>query len=466
MKMRRKMQSEVSNIIEVRNGVILPAKYMSPVFPCGLGGVVNEAGEFIEESGAEFPERFGGAYDYIADEEDILEEDVLYIGHVRTHWGHFLVDCSLRMWYLFENNVHCKVAYCGSLYEGSTLPENIITFFSLLGVKQEQLLDIRVPTRIRCIFIPQIAMNIEHLYTVKFRDMFRGISNKICADLYETSEKLYYTRTQLGNEKEIGEKFIEEIFGKNGYRIISPERESLEQQIALMKSCKQFVSIEGTVAHNIVFAGKQTTQIILRKHTYMNVRQPLLNQCMDVKAIYINIGYRPFGKYFPPDFYDGIFWLRATKELRRYCKENHMYFPTNREILSVDIKNMVKYLCQCMKYIRQYWKTQCEIDRKDRVVLRRVNRYKNIVIYGMNQRAIRWERKIKRKKYSLQIFITDTNWKSLQKYKTVYSWEKLVHLDNCFFLISLSNEEISLEVKRTLIKQGVNEKDIYCYASA
>lgn len=459
------MQKKILDVIEVQNGVILPAKYMSPVFPCGLGGVVDEEGEFIEESSVDLPGRFGGLYDYTVFDESSLEEDVIYIGHLRTHWGHFLVDCTLRMWYLSGKDIHCKVAYCGSLYEENALPENIIMFFSFLGIKRDQLLDIRVPTRVSRIFIPQMPMNSNNMYTYKFRDMFREISGKIHTDLYETCEKLYYTRTGLGNKKEIGEKLIEKIFRKNGYRVVSPERESLGQQIAFMKSCKTFVSIEGTVAHNIVFAGEHTKQIILKKHTYMNARQPYLNECMNVNAKYINIGYRPFGKHFPPDFYDGIFLLRATKELKIYCQENNMWFPTYREILFTDIKSVIKYLYQCGIYIKKYLKTKHQTGREDRMILKRINKYKNIVIYGMNERAFRWERKIRKKGYLFSVFMTDTNWKPIQKYEKVYNWEKYISLENCCFLISLGSAESSFEVKNTLIQRGVNEENIYCYST-
>lgn len=460
------MQKEMPDIIEVQNGVILPAKYMSLVFPCGLGGVINEKGEFIEESGTEFPEIFGGAYAYNILEENSLEEEVIYIGHLRTHWGHFLIDCTMRMWYLAEKNVPCRIAYCGTMFDENTLPENILAFFNLFGIKHNQLLDIKVPTRVSRILIPRVSLGPENLYTYKFKDMFRSVSGKIDVDLYETSEKLYYTRTGLVNENEIGEKLIEEIFRKNGYRIISPERESLERQIALMKSCRIFASIEGTVAHNIVFAGEQTKQIILRKHTYINVRQPRLNKCMDVKADYINVGCRPFGKCFPPDYYGGIFWLRATKELRSYCRENNMWFPTRREILLADIKNVVKYLHRCGKHLRECLETRYQTDREDRAILGRVYLYKNIVIYGMNARALRWERKIRKKRRTSRIFMTDSNWRRIQKYREMYDWESLITLGSCCFLISISNAEASAEVKGILVRRGINEKDIYCYAGS
>ncbi|MCI8292460.1 MAG: glycosyltransferase family 61 protein [Hespellia sp.] len=452
------------DVTEVKNGVILPAKYMSVVFPCGVGGVVDEEGAFMEESISTFPERFGGAYDYPKSEEVNLDEDILYIGYLRTHWGHFLADCTLRMWYLMEEDIHCKVAYCGSLHEENILPESIKAFFDILGIKREQLVDIRVPTRARRIFIPQISLDSSCHYTSKFKDMFRGMSKKVNADLFETNEKLYFTRTRLANEKEIGEELVEEIFRKNGYKIISPEYESLEKQIALMKSCKTFASMEGTVAHNIVFAEEGTKQIILRKHTYMNLRQPYLNQCMGVNATYIDIGCRPFGKHFPRDFYGGIFWVRATKELRNYCKDNHMWFPTYRKILWMDLKCAVKYLYQCGKHIKRNLRMQYQIAKEDRVILKRIYNYKNIVIYGVNERAFRWKRKIQ-KRYSAQVFLTDTNWKAIQKYEKVCDWEGLNLLDQCCFLISIKNAEASIEVKNALMKRGIYEKDIYYYAS-
>lgn len=145
-------------IKEVKEGTILPARYFSAVFDWGIGGVLDENGEYVEESGMEVMHRFGGKYDFDEQECEYLDETVIYIGPMMTHWGHFLAECSVRFWYLLENQEDYRAAFCGFWYGEGELSSKLIDIFGLLGVGKERMLDIRRPVKCKRILIPSPAL--------------------------------------------------------------------------------------------------------------------------------------------------------------------------------------------------------------------------------------------------------------------------------------------------------------------
>ena len=445
----------------INNGTILPARYFTPIYKWGLGGVLDENNNFVEDTHMMIPHKFGGKYEYEEEDCDYIEGSVIYIGPLRTHWGHFLIDCSTRFWYLTDIKSDCKVAYCGFWHEADCLSSSVRSFFRILGVNQEQLIDIRKPTHVKHILVPQTWMTSYDSPVYGLKTFFRYVSERIDISKYRTAEKVYYTRTKLGHRNEVGETLIEYIFEKNGFLIISPENETVEMQIALMNSCKTFASIEGTLAHNIVFAKEGTQQIILQKRKEMNLRQPMLNASMDVSASYIYIGCRPFGKRFPSTWYGGIIWLRANKALRNYCMTHNMWFPNYWTIIAADVKNFWHYLWMCGEEIIGNIKEKRKIVLADKKWLKKMSKYNTIVIYGVNERALRWKSSIEKKNPQKEIFLTDTNHMALARYMKVYDLKETLALRKCGFFIAVQNRAAIEEIRNKIMKNGIEEKDIF-----
>lgn len=472
------VERAVKEVNEVNEGTILPARYFSEIYDWGLGGVLDKDGEFVPESGMEVMHRFGGAYQYDEKECDYSDETVIYVGPIRTHWGHFLAECSVRFWYFLENQEAYRVAFCGLWFAEGGLSPKLMDILGFLGVEKKRLLDIRKPTKFKRILIPLPALEFEPYrfmpgkienffanwgkhsgnwsYTADFKKVYQTIARKVDVDFNKTAEMIYYTRTGMDKKNEIGEKLLEKIFRKNGFVIISPEKESVETQIALMKSCKFFVSIEGTLAHNILFARENLKQTILLKKAGENALQAHLNQCMNINAESVYVGCRPFGRRFPRGGWDGIYWLRPSKAFRVWCRNHNMWFPGPLEVLIEDLKNLFAYTCLCGQEISENLK----IAKEDRRMLKRVKKYERIVLYGVNTRCLRWKSKIERKYPQKQLYLADTNDKAIQKYIQVYGMDDVVKMRECICLIGITNQDVAEEVKRQLIKRGVEEKRI------
>jgi capsular polysaccharide biosynthesis protein len=161
----------------------------------------------------------------------------------------------------------------------------------------------------------------------------------------------------LTRRKEIGEDIFEKLFKKNGYKILAPETLTFEEQAYLIYNCKTLASIEGTLAHNIVFAKKETQQIILRKQSEVIPRQIMLNQVTSTDVIYIDVYKEPF-KSFPISHDRGPFLLVWNINIERFIADNKF------ESISVNVIKQIYNLCiygmKCLIYsckhkMKRFW---------------------------------------------------------------------------------------------------------------
>lgn len=94
-------REEPLKVITLNNAVVLPRKeaveQQDSSAWMGIGGVLDEKGEFVRLSGIEgFRENegklvFGGSYAYEGNPM-YKDEEVLYMGAFQPHWGHFLLE--------------------------------------------------------------------------------------------------------------------------------------------------------------------------------------------------------------------------------------------------------------------------------------------------------------------------------------------------------------------------------------
>ena len=167
----------------------------------------------------------------------------------------------------------------------------------------------------------------------------------------ETYEKIYLTRRKLRKKKEIGEWRFEFFFKFNGYKIISPERLSIEQQAIIMRNAQSIASIEGTHAHGIVWCSRTDSnmkqQIILRKQSECIPRQMMLNELWDIATTFVDIFEEPF-KGFPISHDRGPFLLRWSKQIEQFAKDNNMTVPKRSRYGFVQ--DYVEYIIKCFLF--------------------------------------------------------------------------------------------------------------------
>lgn len=335
----------------IQNGLILPNRNR-------LGGVLDETGCLIQNSLFSDGKTtlWGGKYDISEEERAYRDEEVIFIGHFQKHWGNFLFDCTTRMWYLFVTEKKCRLAYCAMDFDAKSFKEQTgyRKFLEMVGIDPNRMLLIDHPTQFSNVIIPALSgfpgqfYRDEYLYV--FQKMMESVESRSDIRSYE---KLYLTRERMLNCKEIGEKWIENIFSNNGYHVIAPEELTLEEQVYLISHCKVFASIEGTTSHNILFALNSTKHIILRKQNYINTRQILFDEIKMIKPSYVDIFREPF-RGFPLSHDAGPFWVGITKSLKCWMERERFKNNTSKcRYFFESIKEFMIYTAKCIYY--KYW---------------------------------------------------------------------------------------------------------------
>lgn len=268
----------------VRNGYIFPALPIEKEDPFNAAyGVWDENLNYVDAS-AMIPGKIRQTPCNVKSGQiEFINEKVIYCGVAYFfQYGHFLIESTTRLWYpLKTSEEELKLVFINVGEVGK-----YADFFELLGIELERIIFVDKPLQFKEIIIPDVSSIICEWYTDEFMIPFRKASENVSAGLIE---KVYLTRKYLPDEKYVGEKTIEDIFIKNGYTVLAPEKLTLKEQVSLMKGAKSIVSLFGSATHNCVFASPGTELIILNRARVLPASQMVLNQaskmdyyCVDV----------------------------------------------------------------------------------------------------------------------------------------------------------------------------------------
>lgn len=208
------------------------------------------------------------------------------------------------------------------------MSKSIQEFFQLLGIKNEQLIDIRKPTKFRKIIIPEQSFLRNQYYTDEYRLITDTAYNNIDKSNLFPYEKIYFSRVGFieknSPNKECGEREIQDTFKKNGYIILDPEKLTVQEQIFYVKNCKEFVVIPGGASANAVFASDHTKRIYIRKAFTTIPDMFQIDQMTNADRVtFIDCYYEPY-KIFPLGYGYGPHFIGKTSEFRSFLKKNNM----------------------------------------------------------------------------------------------------------------------------------------------
>ncbi len=330
---------------KVENGLILPYKIVNGE---KRAGVVDNRGSFVELSGFEAlspVDAWGGSYE-IEEPVSRREEKVIYFGRFWKHWGHFLMDMVSRLWYVLENKEPLGIVY-DSTVEISGI---YLEFLELLGIRKEQLIRIEIPTVFNQVIIPECAHKPGIFCSVKYKEIFDRAAEQVLAKADEPGkykgECIYFTRRQLGNRipMEIGEKEIEDLFRKNGYLVVAPEKYSLTEQIMMIRESRKAACLSGTLPHNMMFAEDGTELCIIRKTNKPNYRQVDVNAIRNLKVVNIDahISLKAVGPA-------GPFIVDYNQNVKKYLEDQNMNFEP------IGLKQHVRRLLKLIWYVPVYF---------------------------------------------------------------------------------------------------------------
>lgn len=245
---------------------------------------------------------------------------VVYLGCFLHHWGHFLVEGIARAYYILSDP---NAVYVYSTSDGKAFSKQFLEFFELLGLQKENLVHVSRPTIFREIIVPDICVAAGRFYTKEYTAMFDIIKSKV-PPVY--NDKLYLCYVDKGIcKKYYGLESIDEFFRINGYRFVNLEKFSLKTQIGLIKGCKHFACINGTLMHNMLFADADTEIIIINKTYLQNEYQPLIDFAQKLNVTYVD----SFLALLPITIGYGPFCLYISDSLKKFAHSRNFKIPTN-----------------------------------------------------------------------------------------------------------------------------------------
>jgi len=262
--------------------------------------------------------------DYSLGEEEIEEYypfPVIYL-YVKYHYGHFLMDSVSRFWtdLLLDRSLRIAV-----VVDEKRWPPYLTEFLELMGIDQDRILHVEKNSCFEEVLIPDFSYFQSDYLTSQYKDTYDKVVERVSLDL-PVYEKIYFSRVKFaengigraekGVHREYGERVIEYLFEKNGFKVIYPEELSLKEQMHYVSQCRELVTTNGTIAHNALFARKELELVVLNKFPQLyfgNWHQKAVNDMRKVKFVPIDA--------YAKGSYRGLSMLILSKTLREYMKD-------------------------------------------------------------------------------------------------------------------------------------------------
>lgn len=301
-------REEKLECIKVERGIVLPpysddmlvnsvTRLEKPTF--GWGGIVSENHGFINDSqmcaeplireGMICKKRFGGEYRFDDSQvERYVDEDVIYAGFFWKQWGHFLIDIIGRLWYALENTDK-KIVFIVDKASNTKISGNYLELINLMGIDSKRIVLIDSMTQFKSIYVPETSFYPGKYFTLEYMDIINRIKESVAKSTARKTEfsKIYFSRSHFSSN-EVGEKNLERIMECNGFKVLHPEKLSTTEQINYIINAKTIASVSGSVAHNALFANRESEWYVFERDSEINPYQIQINRMVGMKMVFID----------------------------------------------------------------------------------------------------------------------------------------------------------------------------------
>ena len=329
--------AEELQVKRVENAILMPD--MAKVGAGFAGGVFLENGEIVESSfqrfGLDTAQKLFELYDPKTAKKE--SKETVYLGQYRNQWGSFLVDSVSRLWFALQEPEKYNYAFAATQASLGGIHKNAYNFFSRLGIKKEQITLITEPTVFDSLIIPEMSLTPygtrgnEPSWHKEYLETVHRVTDSVMAENAgkEYPEKVYFSRGRFAKEQksDFGEELIAEMMKKNGYYIVYPEEHTLEEQIMFVNNCKEFASVGGSCAHNVIFSKTAPKMMLFNRMNGYQWHQWMLDEMAGVEPItYVDSYSEPYKFIFKTKIGGPyLFWI--NKQVKSFAKDNAFKLP-------------------------------------------------------------------------------------------------------------------------------------------
>ena len=231
-----------------------------------------------------------------------FDEPAILIGNIPFLFGHSFTDGFKSLWFTMTEDYRslikqgAKPVLMIPSAQKDSFPPYYLAFLRLLDIDVKEVELITQNTLFKDLIIPDLCWGYDEKGQIFFTEEYRQICQQIthgidAQDLGSASpqEKVYLTRTRFCNwKREVGESDLERVFARQGYKIVSPETLSIEEQIKILRGANSIATTEGSISHAFIFCKPNTKVIIIRKTNWVNPYQLAINQAADLNVTYVD----------------------------------------------------------------------------------------------------------------------------------------------------------------------------------
>jgi capsular polysaccharide biosynthesis protein len=277
----------------------------------------------------------------VDDSADVEDTTIIYGGYMHYHWGHFLINTLSRLWPIVADSElkFSKIVFFSADGESHPIKYNLLRVFHLLGIA-EKVEVLTSPAAFSKVIVPDLSFGIESCYSREFAAIFRRISALAAPHAESECTKIFLTRSSLARAKsrEINVAMLDTFMEDNGFKVIAPEKYTIDELIGILSNATEIATISGTTAHNLLFANPNAKITIFERHTLDNIIQPAINLCVGYNTTYVDSSVSPMiisqG--------GGPFLYYATPQLCEYAADRQYSLPHNKMSKAKLIKRYLR----------------------------------------------------------------------------------------------------------------------------
>jgi hypothetical protein len=222
---------------------------------------------------------------------DYVDENVIFLGELDKHYGHFILEGLSRLWFclgLKDNTYKC-------VYISSKGLNRFMDFFKIFGIEDKNLIKITKPTKFKSVTIPEPSIRLHDYCHIKYKKTI----DKITEHVQKTNiDKVYFSKENIGNDRAYNEKSIRRVFLENGFNVFCPENLSIYKMISILKGCKTLAATSATNIHNSVFMSDESSIICLNRSAHFHPIQTMIEKIKSLKSTYVDVFYFSSDKNF------------------------------------------------------------------------------------------------------------------------------------------------------------------------
>jgi Glycosyltransferase 61 len=195
--------------------------------------------------------------------DSAVDEEVVYLGWLFSHYGHFLMQSLARTWVLPQVDSSTRVIFDPPSRARGRFSSWVLRILEAFDIPPERILVLDGLTRVRRIIIPEPLFEprgaspngIVQAHEAMARP-YQAVAERLAGDVTPSEQPVYLSRRLLSPSLRtiVGEDELEAVLRANGFRIAHTETMSFEEQVRLVNSHTDIVSNAGSAAHNVLFA--------------------------------------------------------------------------------------------------------------------------------------------------------------------------------------------------------------------